>query len=109
MSIRTEKILTLIKNQTNYTDEEALEKLIYWKNDYLSVIKEYLNPDFNKKKKEKEKSTNQKIMGEIRNFMDNSSKSYISLKNNIETDEDKLRKQIAINLSNLKLSSKKKD
>ena len=105
MSIRKENVLKLIKNQTNYTDEEALERLEYWKNDYLCVIKEYLNPEFNKKKEEKKLSTNQRMMTEIRNFMDKSSKSYISLKNNIETDEDKLKKQIAINLANLKLSS----
>ena len=106
MSIRKENVLKLIKNQTNYTEEEALERLNYWKNDYLCVIKEYLNPEFQKKKEEKKKSTNQMMMTEIRNFMDKSSKSYISLKNNIETDEDKLKKQVAINLANLKLSSK---
>ena len=107
MDIRTKNIVNLIKNQTNYTEEEALEKLLYWKNDYLSVIKEYLNPDFNKKVKKKQKSTNQRIMGEIRNFMDTSSKSYISLKNNITTDEEELNKQLAINMANLKIHSKK--
>jgi len=110
MSIRQENVIKLIKNQTNYTDEEALEKLKIWNNDYLSVIKEYLNPEFKKnKKEEKKKSTNQMMMTEIRNFMDKSSKSYISIKNNIETEEDKLRKQLAINMANLKLSSQKKN
>jgi len=108
MDIRTRNIINLIKNQTNYTDDEALVKLKLWKCDYLSVIKEYLNPNFNKEKViTKPKSTNQQIMGEIRNFMDKSSNTYISMKNNITTDEEELKKQLAINMANLKLASKK--
>ena len=42
--------LALIKSQTNYTDEEAIEKLKQWDGNYMNVIKEYLNPDFQKKK-----------------------------------------------------------
>ena len=48
-----------------------------WDNDYELVIKEYLNPNFMKKKeKKKELSLNQKIMGEIRDFMDECNVSY---------------------------------
>ena len=35
------------------------------------VIKEYINPNFQEKEKEKEKSLNQQIMTEIRNFCNN--------------------------------------
>ena len=44
--------LALIKTQTNYTEEEAIEKLKQWDGNYMNVIKEYLNPDFQKKKPE---------------------------------------------------------
>lgn len=109
MDIRTTNIINLIKNQTNYTDDEALDKLKQWNNNYLLVIKEYLNPNFNEKKEiTNTKSTNQLIMGEIRNFMDKSSKTYISMKNNITTDEEELKKQLAISMANLKINSKKK-
>ena len=54
-------MVKLIKSQTNYTDEEAIEKLNEWNNDYIKVIKEYLNPNFQNKKVERKKmSTNQK-------------------------------------------------
>ena len=41
--------LALIKSQTNYTEKEAIEKLKQWDGNYMNVIKEYLNPDFQKK------------------------------------------------------------
>ena len=41
--------IALIKTQTNYTEEEAKEKLEKWEGNYMNVIKEYLNPNFNKK------------------------------------------------------------
>ena len=63
--------LSLIKSQTNYTDEEAKIKLEEWNGNYMNVIKEYLNPNFkNKKKSSTKKSVNEKMMYEIRNFMD---------------------------------------
>ena len=36
--------------QTNYSNEECETKLLEWKNNYLHVIKEYINPDFYKTK-----------------------------------------------------------
>ena len=63
--------LALIKSQTNYTEEEAKEKLEKWEGNYMNVIKEYLNPNFNIKMEKKDnRSVNQKMMGEIRGFMD---------------------------------------
>ena len=62
-----EERLKLIMRQTNYTKEEALNKL---KNkNVLDIIKEYLKADL-KVKQNKEKSINQKVMDEIRTFCD---------------------------------------
>ena len=69
--VRHEKIIDLIIRQTNYSKEEAEQKLKEWKGNYLNVMKEYINPDFNIKKKEKKKSLNQQIMTEIRNLCNN--------------------------------------
>ena len=83
--MENEKIKTCIKiviSQTNYTDQEAFEKLKKWDNDFIKVIKEYLNPDFQIKKKEKKKSLNQAVIGEIRKFKDKQCFNYIKEKNN---------------------------
>ena len=42
----------------------------------MNVIKEYLNPDFQKKNKKENKSVNESMMGEIRNFMDTAQQQY---------------------------------
>ena len=68
---RYDGAIALIKSQTNYTEEEAKEKLEKWEGNYMNVIKEYLNPNFNIKLEKKDnRSVNQKMMGEIRGFMD---------------------------------------
>ena len=47
----------------------------------MNVIKEYLNPDFQKKKtKQQKKSTNELMMGEIRNFMDTANAAFLKRK-----------------------------
>lgn len=69
--------ISLIKSQTNYTEEEAKIKLEEWDGNYMNVIKEYLNPNFrNKKKKPEKKSVNEKMMFEIRNFMDTAANDF---------------------------------
>jgi hypothetical protein len=69
--------IALIISQTDYGENKAKEKLLEWNYDYMSVIKEYLNPNFNKKKTKKNtKSINQRTMTEIRCFMDNVNKGY---------------------------------
>ena len=55
--MKKEKILDMIMTQTNYTEEEALEKLKKWNYNTIFVIKDYLNPDFLKKKEEKSRGT----------------------------------------------------
>ena len=56
-------------NQTNYSKEIALEKLKKWDNNHMNVIREYLNPNFQKHKQKQQKSVNQMVMTEIRNLM----------------------------------------
>ena len=57
------------------------EKLEKWEGNYMNVIKEYLNPNFNKKIVKKDnRSTNEKMMGEIRGFMDTASADFLDRK-----------------------------
>lgn len=71
-STRESEVVKLVMRQTDYNEEEAKSKLKKWNNNYINVIKEYLNPDFQTtKKKEKPKTLNQQMLGEIRTFMDN--------------------------------------
>ena len=68
--------ISLIKSQTNYTEEEAKIKLEEHDGNYMNVIKEYLNPNFRNKKKKERKTTNEKMMYEIRNFMDTAAQQF---------------------------------
>ena len=69
--------LSLIKSQTNYSEEEAKTKLEEHDGNYMNVIKEYLNPNFRDKKKKPEKKTvNERMMFEIRNFMDTAAEDF---------------------------------
>ena len=62
---RKQEIINLVMRQTDYDFEMANKKLTEWNGNYLNVIKEYMNPDFQKKIKKVEKKTqNQMIMGE---------------------------------------------
>lgn len=71
-----DNLVQIIINQTNYSKEEAEDKLKLWNGDHISVIKEYLNPKFAEKKTPKSKSVNQQMMTQIRNFMDDISKQH---------------------------------
>ena len=75
------QIIKLVCRQTDYTEEEAEQKLLQHKGNYMSVVKEYLNPSYieetiKKKDEYENKSNNQKIYSEIRGFMDNAVKGY---------------------------------
>ena len=74
--IRDGEIISMIRRQTSYTEKETIEKLKLWDNNYINVIKEYVNPNFQHKKPVQHKSTNQHVMSEIRNFMDLATKGY---------------------------------
>ena len=68
---REKEVINLVMRQTDYTEEEAKTMLKKWNNNYINVIKEYLNPDFDQpREKSKPKTLNQQMMGEIRQFMD---------------------------------------
>lgn len=79
-AVRDEKrnqIIDLVCRQTNYTREEAEENLKKHKGNYINVVKEYLNPtEKSETIKTPAKSTNQRIYGEIRGFMDKAAKNY---------------------------------
>jgi len=102
MGDKIEDAIKLIVSQTNYTQEEALQKLKYWDGNYLYVIKEYLNPNFLKKKQKKDTSKNQKIMSEIRNFMDTANREYVERKKKEDEHKQYLMKVRAQFLSEKK-------
>jgi len=65
-----------IMNQTNYTKEEATNKLTLFNNDYIKVIKDYMNIPIHIPEEKKVKSVNQEIFRQIRIKLDNSMKNY---------------------------------
>jgi hypothetical protein len=68
------KHLQIVLSQTNYTEEEAIEKLKLFNCDYMKVIRDYMGiPD---KKTNKVKSVNQEIFRQIRTTLDSSMKEY---------------------------------
>ena len=83
--------ISLIKSQTNYTEEEAKIKLQEHDGNYMNVIKEYLNPNFRNKKKKEKKTTNEKMMYEIRNFMDTAAQQFKKRKQQEEEKQKYLK------------------
>ena len=74
-----------VQSQTNYTEEEAIEKLQLFNGDYLRVIKNYMGiPE--KKTLQPIKSVNQEIFRQIRVSLDSSMKTYRD-KNPINVDQ----------------------
>ena len=43
-----EACIKIVCSQTNYDKETAIEKLKEFNNDFIKVIKQYLNPNFDK-------------------------------------------------------------
>jgi len=70
--IRKREVINLVCRQTDYTKEEAEEKLKQRNFNYLDVIKEYMNP--NKKPTQYTASLNQQIFKNMRGFLDQNSK-----------------------------------
>ena len=97
MATRRQALIELILRQTDYTEEVARIKLEYWKNNYLHVIKEYMNPNFQDKEKAPEPSStkNQMIYGEIRTFMDGVNKQQLQRKRRTEQLEQRKAAYIA--------------
>jgi hypothetical protein len=70
-----DKNIVKVMTQTNYTREEAREKLKLFNCDYMRVLKDYMGiPE--KKEEKKVKSVNQEIYKQIRHTLDNSMKEY---------------------------------
>ena len=90
---RHEEIIKLIMRQTDYTEEQCESKLLEWNNNYLNVIKEYINPDFYKKKPKIYSSRKQGIMTELRGFMDNINRDYYRKKEAAERYKKFLEQQ----------------
>ena len=64
-----------VMSQTNYTEEQAIEKLKQFNCDYMRVLKDYMGiPE--KKAAPKVKSVNQEIFRQIRTKLDSSMKEY---------------------------------
>jgi len=63
----------MIIRQTNYTDEEARDKLIEHNNDSMTVIREYMDI---KKEPNTKKTLNQQIYKEIRKQLDTTVREY---------------------------------
>ena len=97
MAARRQAMIELIVRQTDYTEEMARIKLEYWKNNYLHVIKEYMNPNFQDKEKAPEPppTKNQMIYGEIRTFMDDVNKQQLQRKRRAEQVEQKKAAYVA--------------
>jgi ATP-dependent Lon protease len=68
-----DKYVKIVMTQTNYTEEEARQKLQLFNCDYMRVLKDYMGiPE----KEVKAKSLNQEIYKQIRTKLDSSMKEY---------------------------------
>tara|TARA_B110000444_G_scaffold260446_1_gene307438 strand:+ start:860 stop:1228 length:369 start_codon:yes stop_codon:yes gene_type:complete len=95
----------IIMRQTNYDKVLATKKLMEWDGNFMNVIREYINPSFQKKKEKKNKSVQQNVISEIRKFMDNVSLGYEERK---EKKENDVKKQEELKKNMLKMMKKKK-
>ena len=76
--------IDIILRQTNYSEEEAREKLFEYNNDYIAVIKSYLGVKKVAAKPEI-KSVNQEIYKQMRFKLDSAMRDYTVRKDNNET------------------------
>lgn len=107
---RLDGAISFIISQTNYTKTEALEKLKEEDNNYMQVIRKYLNPNLKKKEEKKEEnkgSINKMIMDEYRMFLDNVNKQY-SYRKNVEKQYE-LFKQRSNKLNNDRINEYTKE
>ena len=85
-----EKNIPVIMTLHNY--RLIWDTLGVWDNNYLNVIKEYMNPDFQKVVAENKKhTTNQMVFKEIRGFMDGVNEGYEKRKK--QKEDEQLKKQ----------------
>lgn len=82
-----EKHVNMVVSQTNYTREEAIEKLQLFNCDPMKVIRDYMGiPDPSQKHHTKVKSVNQEIFKQIRSTLEVSEKAHRE-KNPINIDQ----------------------
>ena len=69
---KKKEIVKLVCRQTDYTEEKARQMLEENKYNYIMIIKNWLKPslDVSAAEVQPSKSLNQRVIGEIRNFMD---------------------------------------
>ncbi len=95
-----DKYVKIVMTQTNYTEEEARQKLQLFNCDYMRVLKDYMG--IPEKKEVKAKSLNQEIYKQIRTKLDSSMKEYreknpINMEQvvtNLQESEERERKRI---------------
>jgi len=76
--------IDIILRQTNYSEEEARDKLFEYNNDYIAVIKAYLGVKKDASKPEI-KSVNQEIYKQMRFKLDSAMRDYTVRKDKNET------------------------
>ena len=74
--INIEHIKSIIKRQTDYSDEEIILKMQIHNNDPMSILREYMGVTTPVKKEQQNKSLNQTIYSEIRHLMDDAASNY---------------------------------
>jgi len=79
----------IVMRQTDYSQEQALEKLKQHNNDIMSIVREYMGVSAITKKNEL-KSVNQQIYKEIRTLMDDAAASYKIKKETQQLEPNKL-------------------
>ena len=89
------QMIKMVCRQTDYDEETAKAKILQHNGNFMNVIKEYMDPNFKSKQEDKikdmnSKSTNQKIYGEIRNFMDTASRQYEVRKRKAEIIQERI-------------------
>jgi hypothetical protein len=74
-----EKLLEIVRRQTDYSDDLIIKKLKEHNNNIVDIVREYMKPSNSiepKIIKKNPATTNQKIFGEIRRLMDDASEAY---------------------------------
>ena len=74
--INIEHIKSIIKRQTDYSDEELNLKMQIHNNDPMAILREYMGGSPSVKKEQPNKSVNQTIYSEIRHLMDDAASNY---------------------------------
>ena len=71
MSESNKSLIEMVMRNTDYTEDQAEQKLVAHNNDITSVIREYLSgTPIETIVSEESKSTNQRVYQEIRHYLD---------------------------------------